>query len=135
MKHWFTFYINLAYSQAASLNIFNTEVYHFHTCSLSNPPDNHRDTTLLLCYISRELRRSGCNSQHIFPVKSVGTLCQTLFKKVTEIERALEVIDTKFLKDSSFIISNEAKQENNVTFCSKIPYSYDNYGKHTRNLP
>ena len=41
----------------------------------------------------------------IFPIESDRTLCQTLFKNRNDIERVLDAILKKFLKDSTFFIS------------------------------
>ena len=37
----------------------------------------------------------------VFPIESDRTLCQTLFKKVKDIERGIDTIFTKFLNDNS----------------------------------
>ena len=83
--------------------LFNTTVYPFHTCSLSIPPDNHRDTDPLLCCISWELRRSGCNSPNNFFHK---IRLDTLSNIILGSERN---ILTKHLKYITFIIPNLAQ--------------------------
>ena len=93
--------------------LFNTTVYPFHTCSLSIPPDNHRDTDPLLCCISWELRRSGCNSPNIFFHK---IRLDTLSNIILGSERN---ILTKHLKYITFIIPNLAQY-----YDASIVYDY-----------